>query len=72
MQKRMVEDKNEIEQRMKILNNFKQSITENHTMIDKIYARVEENNLDIKEFKLDDVYIKSRSNYAKLYAQLAE
>jgi len=68
----MVEDKNEIEQRMKILNNFKQSITENHTMIDKIYARVEENNLDIKEFKLDDVYIKSRSNYAKLYAQLAE
>jgi hypothetical protein len=43
----MIEDKNEIDQRMKMLNNFKQSINENHSVIEKIYARVEENNMVI-------------------------
>ena len=63
----MIEDKNDIDQRMRILNNFKQSITENRTLVDKIYARVEETNMAINEFKQDEVYINSRSNYTKVY-----
>ena len=67
LRKRLIEDKNDFEQRMKIINDFKVSINENHATIEKIQNRVRENYEAIHGFKQEEVYINSRNCYEKIY-----
>ena len=53
------------------MKGFKSSIYENQKKIDENQHEIEKLYRAIEDFKLDDMYINSQSNYAKVYQEIS-
>ena len=57
----------DVNYRLKILDEFKESLKKNSHMIQTNEYRVTQNEILIKDFKNDDIFINAWNNYANVY-----